>query len=185
MPVDMIKSIDRASATNGGNKWAYCLCNETGSLTGTWKEGAYRKSSELNFTTEYTPVEIESNEIINSTPGKVTAKITITSKQDDIETENFLKSADLNDSYYSIIMSAGESHSGVQKLRYFPITKIERNYNVSSPGREPVINVNVLHNEYDKFPSTVPTWVTIPSSSFVTPAGDYYIAVGQSGSKTL
>lgn len=180
---DLIKSIDKASAIVGGNKWSFAVCDATGSLTGAWKDGIYRKTTDVEFKTDYTPIEIESGETINTVPTKTACTIKITSQQDDYITENFLKSKDLYDTYFSLIIARGDNDSTSQKLMYVPIAKIERNYN--SSNRNPVFNINVLNNDYDKFPSTVPSYVTVTTGSLMCSANDYYTVVSQSGTSTL
>lgn len=168
----------------GGDKWALIECDANGSSTGSWTNGTYRSKSDFEKKTKKDTIYDESGAKVKIESSDVDVTLKITSLQADAQLEKFIQSGTSN-KYFSILMSAGKDGEETNKIRYMPICQISSDYKESAPGREIEINIDVLENESDITPSSLPTWVTVSSSSLTVFAGQYWSVTTQTGSIVL
>ncbi len=182
--INLIKGAQYIRA-KGGNKWSYAVCDSTGSLSGSaWVDGVFREKSKFTFEKPEVKIYDEAGNQVASTYDNLNSEISITSLQDDANLENFL-AHEVEDKYFSILMAAGDNDDTNNKIRYIPIARISSKYTVDAPGRRPEITIIPQYNEFDKYPVSAPSWVTVASGSLLCSGSMYYSVNTQAGTSIL
>lgn len=174
-------TFDKTAIVNkGGQKWAYMRVDEDGaslSQPDSWHDGVYREKSDIEFKQTEKGIFDESGAQVATEKDNMEVSLSITSLQDDAALINFLKD-EVEDTYFAIFMERGEIGDNKKQEVFFPITKIERSYKSSAPGRRPEIKIIPLENATAVSPASgVPTWAEGTSGSFSVGAGEYFKVV--------
>jgi len=147
MPLTNVTFNNDAIKNKGGKKFAIRKVNSDGSnISGElWTDWTYREKSSMEFAQPLEEIKDESGEVVANDEGDVKTEFKITALQSDAKMYTFLKD-DVKNSYFSLYLDGGEDSGTATQYWYVPITKIERGFSVSSPGRRPEITFRPQYN---------------------------------------
>jgi hypothetical protein len=138
-----------------------------------WHVGSLRKASEISFDQAEEIDELEDGMPTYPEPGKITASVSLTLGQDDVNTIKFLM-RESKKYEFSLMYEKGKSTNSSTQQIFVPYTRLNRSYSAKSGDRKPVTKFNIMNNLAAVVPSNVPDFCVGVAADYTCPAEEYF-----------